>query len=317
MPTNANEISKQVDEVHKTVVQWWNDPLIIQLIIAAAGVVIIRLIAASLSHWAGRYVKDAQTRYRIRKVSGLISYLVIIFFLTIVFRNRLGGFAIALGVAGAGIAFALQEVIGSIAGWAAISFANFYETGDRIQLGGIKGDVIDIGVLRTTLMELGEWVKSDLYTGRIVRIANSFVFKEPVFNYSGDFPFLWDEITVPVTYTSDHRLAREILEKIINTVIEEYSAYAKRAWKDVVKKYLVEEAMIDPVVTLACTDNWIEFTVRYITDYKLRRATKNRLFGLILDEFEKTGGRVKIASTTVQIVDPPSLNVRLSGTLPE
>ena len=317
MPTNANEISKQVDEVQKTVVRWWNDPLIIQLIIAAAGVVIIRLLAASLSHWAGRYVKDAQTRYRIRKVSGLISYLVIILFLTIVFRNRLGGFAIALGVAGAGIAFALQEVIGSIAGWAAISFANFYETGDRIQLGGIKGDVIDIGVLRTTLMELGEWVKSDLHTGRIVRIANSFVFKEPVFNYSGDFPFLWDEITVPVTYASDHRLAREILEKIIHTVIEEYSAYAKRAWKDVVKKYMVEEAMIDPVVTLVCTDNWIEFTVRYITDYKLRRATKNRLFGLILDEFEKTGGRVKIASTTVQLVDPPSLNVRLSGTLPE
>lgn len=179
------------------------------------------------------------------------------------------------------------------------------------------GDVIDIGILRTTLMELGEWVKADLYTGRIVRIANSFVFKEPVFNYSGDFPFLWDEITVPVTYASDHRLAREILEKIIHRVIEEYSAFAKRAWKDIVKKYMVEEAMIDPAVTLVCTDNWIEFTVRYITDFKLRRSTKNRLFSLILDEFEKTGGRVKIASTTMQLVDPQPLTVKFSGKLPE
>jgi small-conductance mechanosensitive channel len=314
---SSNEISKQVDEVQKTVAQWWSDPLIIQLIIAATGVVIIRLMATLLSYWAGRFVKDSQTRYRIRKVSALISYLVIILFLTVVFRNRLGNLAIALGVAGAGIAFALQEVIASIAGWAAISFADFYKTGDRIQLGGIKGDVIDIGVLRTTLMELGEWVKSDLPTGRIVRIANSFVFKEPVFNYSGDFPFLWDEITVPVTYASDHRLAREILEKIIHTVIEEYSAFAKRAWKDIVKKYMVEEAMIDPTVTLACTDNWIEFTVRYITDYKLRRATKNRLFSIILEEFEKTEGRVKIASTTMQLVDPPPLSVQLSGKLPE
>jgi small-conductance mechanosensitive channel len=317
MKPAANELAKQMGEVQKTVAQWWNDPLIIQLIIAAAGLVVIRLLAALLSRWAGRFVKDSQTRYRIRKVSALISYLVIILFLTVVFRNRLGGLAIALGVAGAGIAFALQEVITSIAGWAAISFANFYKTGDRIQLGGIKGDVIDIGVLRTTVMELGEWVKSDLYTGRIVRIANSFVFKEPVFNYSGDFPFLWDEITVPVTYASDYRLAREILEKIIHTVIEEYSTYAKRAWKDIVKKYMIEEAMIDPVVTLVCTDNWIEFTVRYIADYKLRRATKNRLFGLILDEFEKTGGRVKIASTTVQLVDPPPLTVKLIRTLPE
>jgi small-conductance mechanosensitive channel len=313
----TNEISKQVGEVQKTVALWWNDPLIIQLIIAVAGVVVIRLLAALLTRWAGRFVKDSQARYRIRKVSALISYLVIILFLAVVFRERLGGLAIALGVAGVGIAFALQEVITSIAGWAAINFANFYKTGDRIQLGGIKGDVIDIGILRTTLMELGEWVKSDLYTGRIVRIANSFVFKEPVFNYSIDFPFLWDEITVPVTYASEHRLAREILEKIIHTVIEEYSAYAKQAWKDIVKKYMVEEAMIDPVVTLVCTDNWIEFTVRYITDFKLRRSTKNRLFSLILDEFEKTGGRVKIASTTLQLVDPPPLTVKLSGKLPE
>lgn len=313
----TNEISKQVGEVQKTVALWWNDPLIIQLIIAVAGLVVIRLLTALLIRWAGRFVKDSQARYRIRKVSAFISYLVIILFLAVVFRERLGGLAIALGVAGVGIAFAMQEVVTSVAGWAAINFANFYKTGDRIQLGGIKGDVIDIGILRTTLMELGEWVKSDLYTGRIVRIANSFVFKEPVFNYSGDFPFLWDEITVPVTYASDHRLAREILEKIIHTVIEEFSAYAKRAWKDIVKQYMIEEAMIDPVVTLVCTDNWIEFTVRYITDFKLRRSTKNRLFSLILEEFEKTGGRVKIASTSLQLVDPQPLTVKLSGKYPE
>lgn len=313
----TNEMSKQVGEVQKTVVLWWNDPLIVQLIIAAVGLVVIRLLAALLFRWAGRFVKDSQARYRIRKVSAFISYLVIILFLAVLFKDRLGGLAIALGVAGVGIAFALQEVVTSIAGWAAINFANFYKTGDRIQLGGTKGDVIDIGILRTTLMELGEWVKADLYTGRIVRIANSFVFKEPVFNYSGDFPFLWDEITVPVTYASDHRLAREILEKIIHRVIEEYSAFAKRAWKDIVKKYMVEEAMIDPAVTLVCTDNWIEFTVRYITDFKLRRSTKNRLFSLILDEFEKTGGRVKIASTTMQLVDPQPLTVKFSGKLPE
>lgn len=310
MKPAAKEITKQVGEVQKTVTQWWNDPLVIQLMIAAAGLVIIRLVAVLLSAWAGRFVKDPQARYRIRKVSALISYLLIILFLAVVFKNRLGGMAIALGVAGAGIAFALQEVIASIAGWAAINFAQFFKTGDRIQLGGIKGDVIDIGILRTTLMEMGEWVKADLPTGRIVRIANSFVFKEPVFNYSGDFPFLWDEIMVPVTYASDHRLAREILEKIIHTVIEGYSDFAKRAWKDIVKKYMVEEAMIDPVVTLRCTDNWIEFTVRYITDYKLRRSTQNRLFGLILDEFEATGGRVKIASATMQLVDSSSLTVK-------
>ncbi len=133
-----------------------------------------------------------------------------IIMVTIVFSDKLGGLTVALGVAGAGIAFALQEVIASVAGWLAILFAGFYKTGDRVQLGGIKGDVIDVNVLRTTLMETGQWVDGDLYNGRIVRIANSFVFKEPVFNYSGDFPFLWDEIKIPVQFGSNYDKARKL-----------------------------------------------------------------------------------------------------------
>jgi small-conductance mechanosensitive channel len=299
--------------MEKLVKSWLSNPLAVKIVIAIAGFIVIRIIVALLTRSMGRYAKDSQTRYRARKVVVLISYLVILLFLGIVFKDRLGGLAIAFGVAGAGVAFALQEVIVSLAGWVAIVFGRFFVTGDRIQLGGIKGDVIDIGLLRTTLMECGEWIKADLYTGRIVRVANSFVFKEPVFNYSGDFPFLWDEITVPVTYTSDYRQAREILEGIIHEVIAEYSAYAKRAWKDVVKKYMVDTAMIDPVVTLALTDNWIEFTVRYITDYKLRRATRNHVFSLILERFAATEGKVEIASGTYQLVNPPPFQVQITG----
>ncbi|HZE21918.1 MAG TPA: mechanosensitive ion channel domain-containing protein [Desulfobaccales bacterium] len=295
----------------KLVNTWLSDPLTVKIAIAVIGLIIIRIFVSLLTRSLGRYVRDSQTRYRTRKVVTFVAYLVVILFLGLVFKDRLGGLTIAFGVAGAGIAFALQEVIVSLAGWVAIVFGSFFATGDRIQLGGIKGDVIDIGVIRTTLMEVGEWVKGDLFTGRIVRVANSFVFKEPVFNYSADFPFLWDEITVPVTYASDYRLAREILERIIHEVIDEYSAFAKRSWKTVVKKYMIEEAMIDPVVTMACTDNWIEFTVRYITDYKLRRATKNRLFGLILEEFTTTAGKVEIASGTYQLVNPPPFQVQI------
>ena len=298
--------------MEKVMKSWLADPWVLKIIIAVVGLICIRIIIALVVHSLGRYVRDVQTRYRTRKIVTFIAYLMAILFLGLVFKDRLGGLAIAFGVAGAGIAFALQEVIVSLAGWVAIVFGNFFATGDRVQLGGIKGDVIDIGLLRTTLMELGEWVKSDLYTGRIVRIANSFVFKEPVFNYSADFPFLWDEIMVPVTYDSDYRLAREILERIIHEVIDEYSAYAKRSWKDVVKKYMIEEAMIDPVVTMALTDNWIEFTVRYITDYKLRRASRNRIFGLILENFTASGGKVEIASSTYQLVNPPPFRVELA-----
>ena len=216
-------------------------------------------------------------------------------------------------MAGAGIAFALQEVIASIAGWVVVSFGNFYSVGDRVQLGDIIGDVIDIGVLRTTLMETGQWVKADLYNGRIVRVANSIVFKGPVFNYSGDFPFLWDEITVPVKYGSDYRLAREILQKIADDAVGRLVPEAQKTWRGMVSKYRIEDARIEPAVTLIANDNWMEFTIRYVTDYKRRRSTKDILFTRILEEVDASGGKVALASATFHLVGAPVFNVQMTS----
>ena len=179
------------------------------------GVIAIRLLYGFAQRSARHRISDVGTLYRSRKILDFAAYMTMIFFLTLVFRDQLGSLTVAIGVAGAGLTFALQEVIVSVAGWFAISLGDFYRVGDRVQLGGSKGDVIDIGILRSTLMEVGEWVNADQYTGRIVRVANSFVFKEPVYNYSRDFPFLWDEITVPVKFGCDHRLARQLLEQIV------------------------------------------------------------------------------------------------------
>ncbi len=122
--------------------------------------------------------------------------------------------------------------------------------------------VENIGVLRSTLMETGQWVNADLYNGCIVRVANSFVFKEPVFNYSGDFPFLWDEITVPVKYGSDYKLARKILQKIANDALCGLVPDVKKTWHEIVIKYRIEDARVEPAGTLIANDNWMEFTTR-------------------------------------------------------
>ncbi|MEO1374388.1 MAG: mechanosensitive ion channel domain-containing protein [Cyanobacteria bacterium J06635_10] len=294
---------------------WLRDPNIIKLIEAAIGIVIIGLLFRFISQSLPRYIQDLDTRYRTRKTISFIGYIVMLLFAVFVFSDRLGQFTVIFGVVGAGIAFALQEVIGSFAGWVAISLGQFYKPGDRVQLGGIMGDVIDISILRTTLMECGDWVKADLYNGRIVRIANSFVFKEPVYNYSADFAFLWDEITVPVKYGSEHRLAREILEKVASEVTGEYISSAKQQWHKMTNKYLIEDAGIEPMITLATNDNWMEFTIRYVVSYKKRRFKKDQLFTRILDEFENTNGRVTFASATFELVEAPTFNVRLTDTV--
>ncbi len=294
-----------------TLDQWLHDPTVGRIVVVLLGLLIIAAAVRLAQRSLGRYVHSADVRYRARKGITFLGYLAGFLFLTVVFRNQLGSLTVAFGVAGAGIAFALQEVITSAAGWVAIATGGFYNSGDRVQLGGIRGDVIDIGLLRTTLMECGQWVEADLYTGRIVRIANSFVFKEPVFNYSADFPFVWDELKLPVKYGTDHRLARDILFRVAREIVGQYSDEATKAWRDVAKRYLIEEASVQPAVTLTANDNWIELTLRYIVDYRLRRATKDRLFTRLLDEIDATGGRVGIASTTFQLVDPPPFDVRV------
>jgi small-conductance mechanosensitive channel len=292
---------------------WLLDPAVGKLVAAFIGILIIIVLVRFLKRYLFRYIKDSDNRYRARKFVTFIGYITGIIVIATIFSDKLSGLPVALGVAGAGIAFALQEVIASVAGWLVVSAGNFYKTGDRIQLGGIMGDVIDIGILRTTLMECRQWVNGDQYNGRIVRVANSFVFKEPVFNYSGDFHFLWDEIVVPVKYGSDYKLAREIFKRIVTDVTKEYITAARDAWKEMVNKYLVEDATVDPMIFLIANDNWMEFTVRYVVDYKKRRITKDLLFTRILEEIYKTDGRVSIASTTLQIVDTPVFDVRITN----
>lgn len=292
---------------------WIYDPTVGKIVAVIIGIIIINVICRMTRRVLLGHVEGSDTRYRLRKFVNAGGAVASVILITIVFSNKLGSLTVAFGVAGAGIAFALQEVIASIAGWVAISFGNFYSVGDRVQLGGIIGDVIDIGVLRTTIMETGEWVKADLYNGRIVRVANSFVFKEPVYNYSGDFPFLWDEITVPVKYGSDYKLARNILQNIADVTTAERVLEARKTWEAMVNKYRIEDARIEPQVTLIANDNWLEFTVRYITNYKIRRSTKDILFTKILDEFGNTDGKVTLASATFQLVGAPVFNVRVAG----
>ena len=270
------------------------------------GVIIIWLIIKLTQKYLSLKIKDNDNRYKAKKFSSFIGYVLTIILIAVVYSDKIGRFTVALGVAGAGIAFALQEVIASFAGWLAIIFGGFYKSGDRVQLGGIKGDVMDIGILRTTIMEIGQWVDGDLYNGRIVLVANSFVFKEPVFNYSSDFTFLWDEIKVPIEYGSNYDKAKQILLNIGKEVAGDLSQKSKEQWNALEKKYRLEDTQTESMVSLIAKDNWVEFTLRYVVNYKKRRLTKTELYTKILKEVDATNGEVKFASST------PAFNINLN-----
>jgi small-conductance mechanosensitive channel len=295
----------------ETIQAWLSDPAVGKLITAVIGLVVIIALRRVARRSLDERVKDADARYRNRKLVQFGSYVLIALLIATVFSDQLGGFTVAFGVAGAGIAFALQEVIASVAGWAAITFSNFYKIGDRVMLGGIKGDVIDIGVLRTTVFEMGDWIGGDNYNGRVVRVANSFVFKEPVFNYSGDFPFLWDEITVPIRHGSDRALARKILEEAAEEITGDYAREVQSTWDAMTKNYRIEDARVLPFISMVMDENWMTYRVRYVVEFKARRATKDRLFTSILDRIDATHGAVRVASTAQEITLVEPSQVRM------
>src|ERR1700731_776133 len=178
---------------------------------AVVGILFIQGTFRVLEQTLPRRFGRADARYKARKFLVFSGYLSILLFLAILFEDRLGRLSFAIGVVGAGVAVALQDVVASIAGAFSLGFSKLYAVGGRVAVGDTRGDVIDIGLLRTTLMETGNWVSKDLYNGRIARIPNSTILKVSVFNYSQGFRFIWDEIKVVLTGTSDSQFARAML----------------------------------------------------------------------------------------------------------
>lgn len=293
--------------------EWIADPYVKKTLITIFLIFIVVVLVKASQRVLGRHIENPENRYRLRKLATLTGYIIAVFLLSMVFSDSLPGLTVFLGVAGAGVAFALQEVIASAAGWVTMSFGRFYNIGDRVQLGGIKGDVIDIGVLRTTLMECGGWINGDQYNGRIVRVANSFIFKEPVYNYSSDFPFLWDELTIRVTYGSHYEKAREHFQRVLDDVTGEHARRLKSEWRKMTDQYMLEDAQLEPTVTLCMQENWVEYSLRYVVDYKKRRSTKDKICMQILKAIEQCDSDIRLGASPFSVAEIPPLDIHVKN----
>lgn len=297
-------------EIFEQISQWIIDhPISSNIIKYLIWAVFILISIGFLRRRLRKNLPDTGLRYKSQKAVEFIGYILLIIVTISFFTGNIKDFALAIGLLTAGITITLQELILSVAGSFYIFFVGVYKPGDRIEINGIKGDVIDIDSIYTTMMEIGEWVSSDNYSGRIVKLSNAFVFKGPVYNYSKDFPFVWDEFNLPIRFGSNVELAKHIVIKIASDTLSNYVSESVSEWNQVVNKYYIENAQVEPTLAITITDNWIQFNLRYIVDYKKRRYTKHLLNELIGKEFEKTNGEVQLASTTFEIVRVPNINL--------
>ena len=224
----------------------------------------------------------------------------------------------ALGLFTAGVAFALQRVITALAGYVLILRGKTFNVGDRIVMGGVRGDVIALGFMQTTIMEMGQppavqnadpamWVKARQYTGRIVTVSNAKVFDEPVFNYTREFPYIWEEMTLPVAYRDDRTAAERILLDAAVRHSVKAAELSEPALEELERRYVTKRSDLRPRVYWRLTDNWLELTVRFVTLDHGVRDVKDAIARDILPALEAAG--IGIASAGIEVLHLPPLHL--------
>ncbi|MDC6351935.1 mechanosensitive ion channel [Zeaxanthinibacter sp. PT1] len=290
------------------------DPAFIKLLKLLLWIGVTVAVVTFFRRSARKRIENTVFRYKTQKLIEILGYfmiiLLVILFVTV---DNVRDYTIIIGLFTAGLTFTLQELILSVAGSFYIFAVRVYKPGDRIEINGITGDVIDIDSIYTTLMEIGAWVSTDNYSGRIVKISNAYVFKGPIHNYSLDFPFVWDELNVLITYQSDLEEAKRLVLQEANTLLAAYTTASTSKWKELVERYYIEDAALEPNVAVKLTDNWIQLNLRYITDYKKRRKMQQDLFERIESVFKSKGESVIFASSTLQLLKIPEVDVRMQS----
>jgi small-conductance mechanosensitive channel len=274
-----------------------------RLVTSAVVVLVAAGIAALLGRALAKRADDAYSRYYARKGARYLMAFVAVIALAVVWRAFAGRVGVVLGFATAGIAFAMQEVIGAFAGWFNILSGRIFRVGDRIEMGGVRGDVIDVSPLRTKIMEIGSpadsssWVRGRQYTGRIVAVSNKATFTEPVFNYSAAFEYLWEELTIPVAHDGDWERAEHILADEARRASA--SAGAQDAIQHMARRYPVPRTEVEPRVFVSANDNYVELSARFVVPVRTARTVKGDLVTRVLDRMRDAG--IEVASTTQDV----------------
>jgi small-conductance mechanosensitive channel len=254
-------------------------------------------------------VKESKTRYSLRKVVSILSLATFLVAFVTIWIGETQNILVTFGLVGAGVAIAVQSIFQNFVGGIMLFVNGVYHVGDRVEVNGNFGDVIDVGIFYTTLMETREWVSGDQATGRLTVVPNGVVLSGVVQNYTRDFDFIWDEISVPITYDSDWNAANTMILDIVRRETKAIVDNAEKNMAQIEEKYYLTKRSLQPAIFLTLTDNWITFDIRYVAEVRHRRTLHDKLSRLILVEIEKSE-KVKIASSTLDITGFPSVKLK-------
>lgn len=284
--------------------------LVASLIVVAVALIARALVLRSVH----KRTEDTDLLYRTGKLATYTATLVVGVALAWIWFDAFSNVATYLAVVSAGLAIALADVLKNMAGWGYLVVRRPFRVGDRIEIGGTKGDVLDIRLFRFTVAEVGNWVDAEQATGRLVHIPNGTLFNDQVANYTEGFEFIWHEIPVLVTFESDWKRGEEVLTAIVRDVAPDIEARAGARIREAARSYQIKLGVLTPIVYLTVKESGIMLTVRFLTDVRTRRAVEQRIWRRVLETFANEPN-LELAYPTVRtyLQGPIQLETRDGG----
>ncbi len=251
-----------------------------------------------------RRTRDVRTRYRWRRTSSYATSIIVVFALFRIWIGALGSLATFLGLLSAGLAIALRDPLVNLAGWMFIVWKRPFVAGDRITIRTHTGDVIDQRIFQFTLLEVGTETGAEQSTGKLIHVPNGWVFMDSVVNHTRGFQYVWNEVTLRVTFESDWRAGKRLLERVAEEHANPLSADAERALRRAAQEFLIFYSRLTPAVYTTVREWGVELTLRYLVEPRRVRGSEHEIWEAILDEMAKEE-RVDFAYNTSRVVRAP------------
>lgn len=257
-----------------------------KLVYTIATLLLLLLLKELTAKLVSRKVGDDKRQYHIRKTITYVFTGILVVTISSIWIKGLGSVGTFLGLASAGLAVALHDTIANMAGFIFIEARKPFRVGDRIELDGTTGDVIDIRLFEFSVVEVGNWVDADQSTGRIIHIPNHLVLKSPLANSHVGFEYIWNEIPVLITFESNWKKAKALLLEIGRENAEFLSKNAQKQIQQAARKYLIVAGKLTPTVYTTVKASGVLLSIRYLVDPRQRRGTEQEMWEDILDAFD-------------------------------
>jgi small-conductance mechanosensitive channel len=274
-----------------------------KLAVFAAIALALYLLARFARQSVGREIEDVNRRHTVRKWIGYLYGFLVLLLGIALFSDTLRGFGTILALIIAGVAVALQDVLKSVVGWLYLSGRTGVQVGSRVEVRSVIGDVVDIGLFKTTLLEVGNLVYGRQSTGRLVTIPNYQMLSDAVFVSSSDNPFVWQEVRVVVPFESDWRRVDGILADIGETMHAEIQPELESGFRQMARRYAFKYGALTPIVYTALAENGVELVLRFMTHVRRRRGAVDRVTRLLLEAVEQEPA-VHIAVPALRVYRP-------------